>query len=188
MIINTLNNDIESFNSMVMESRSESIEQAENRNRIRVLVDQIQSVSRMNFIEKLAHHDDIDVNTYDCLLSIDRVLLNSPHTQMTLKELISDMETHLHVSINVDDMGVAVFALVKLNILDTTGYLQFIVNKDFYAQKILHESADLLMYAWGIIANASGGDWSFQNDEWRGAASKFREDFHKMLDKVKKYG
>lgn len=32
-----------------------------------------------------------------------------------------------------------------------------------------------IMEAWGIIANAGGGDWSTQSAEWREAAARFRD-------------
>jgi hypothetical protein len=34
---------------------------------------------------------------------------------------------------------------------------------------------DLLELAWGIIANAGGGDWSTQTQEWQDAAVRWRE-------------
>jgi hypothetical protein len=40
---------------------------------------------------------------------------------------------------------------------------------------------DLLMAAWGLIANAGGGDWSNETDEWRAAAARWRDAFHASL-------
>ena len=34
---------------------------------------------------------------------------------------------------------------------------------------------DLLELAWGLIANASGGDWTRETEEWRVAAAKWRD-------------
>ncbi len=34
---------------------------------------------------------------------------------------------------------------------------------------------ELLEYAWGIIANAYGGDWDLATVQWRDAAEKWRE-------------
>lgn len=34
---------------------------------------------------------------------------------------------------------------------------------------------DLLEEAWGIIANAHGGDWSEASDNWRHAAERWRD-------------
>jgi hypothetical protein len=36
-------------------------------------------------------------------------------------------------------------------------------------------TADLLEFAWGIIANAGGGNWDRETDEWRESAVRFRE-------------
>ncbi len=36
-------------------------------------------------------------------------------------------------------------------------------------------SADLLEWAWGIIANAGGGNWELESPEWREAASRWRD-------------
>jgi len=38
-----------------------------------------------------------------------------------------------------------------------------------------HEEA--IELAWGIIANAYGGDWSKASDEWRSAAEKWRDTY-----------
>lgn len=40
---------------------------------------------------------------------------------------------------------------------------------------------DLLEESWGIIANAGGGDWSKEADEWFHAAVKWREDYFALL-------
>ena len=41
---------------------------------------------------------------------------------------------------------------------------------------------DLIEAAWGLIANANGGDWSSATDEWREAAEQWRDGFHDWLD------
>lgn len=41
---------------------------------------------------------------------------------------------------------------------------------------------DLAEVAWGVIANASGGDWSKATAEWRDAASRWRDRYHAMLN------
>ncbi len=47
-------------------------------------------------------------------------------------------------------------------------------------KKDLEEKEDLLETAWGIIANAYGGDWdSAQNKDWKPAAEKWRDRYHK---------
>ncbi len=41
---------------------------------------------------------------------------------------------------------------------------------------------DLVESAWGIIANAGGGDWTTQTDDWQKAAAVWRERYHRYLD------
>jgi len=36
----------------------------------------------------------------------------------------------------------------------------------------MNEATEL---AWGIISNAYGGDWGQANDDWRGAAERWRD-------------
>lgn len=46
---------------------------------------------------------------------------------------------------------------------------------------------DCLENAWGIIANVSGGDWSKQHAEWRGATIDWRNNsFHPLWSQVAK--
>lgn len=40
---------------------------------------------------------------------------------------------------------------------------------------------DLNEAAWGIIANAFGGDWSKASDEWREAAECWRDAYHETI-------
>ena len=50
---------------------------------------------------------------------------------------------------------------------------------DFRIQqdKIIKQS-DQLELAWGLIANSYGGNWELANDEWRGAAERWRDKYH----------
>lgn len=41
---------------------------------------------------------------------------------------------------------------------------------------------DLIESAWGLIANAGGGDWTKESDEWSAAAERWRERYHAALD------
>ena len=41
--------------------------------------------------------------------------------------------------------------------------------------------ADELESAWGIIANAGGGDWTKETPEWQEAAAKWRDRYHALL-------
>lgn len=42
--------------------------------------------------------------------------------------------------------------------------------------------SDALERAWGIIANASGGDWQKESPEWQDAAARFRDEvYHPSL-------
>ena len=47
----------------------------------------------------------------------------------------------------------------------------------------LEAAENLNELAWGIIANAYGGDWSNATEEWHRAAAKWREHWHAALDK-----
>lgn len=40
---------------------------------------------------------------------------------------------------------------------------------------------DLAESAWGIIANASGGNWDLQADDWKLAAAHWRDRYHGAL-------
>ncbi len=46
------------------------------------------------------------------------------------------------------------------------------------------EKSDLLEFAWGIIANAGGGDWEKESKEWRDAAIRWRDAYFISLPKV----
>lgn len=43
------------------------------------------------------------------------------------------------------------------------------------------EARDLAEVAWGIIANAGGGDWERETKEWRTAAVRWRDEYHRAL-------
>lgn len=49
-------------------------------------------------------------------------------------------------------------------------------------------SSDLLEFAWGIIANAGGGNWTLETKDWQEAAARFRTEYFKRLndDRMKK--
>ena len=40
---------------------------------------------------------------------------------------------------------------------------------------------DLVEYAWGIIANASGSNWTLETEDWQKAAAKWRDQYHEYL-------
>ncbi len=42
-------------------------------------------------------------------------------------------------------------------------------------------SPELLEAAWGVIANAHGGDWGQASPAWRDAAERWRDQYHKTL-------
>lgn len=44
------------------------------------------------------------------------------------------------------------------------------------------ELRDELELAWGIIANAGGGDWKTQTEVWQDAAKRWRDRYHVILD------
>lgn len=44
---------------------------------------------------------------------------------------------------------------------------------------------DIIELAWGLIANAYGGDWGSASEEWEKAAVKWRDEhWHPLLEKV----
>lgn len=45
---------------------------------------------------------------------------------------------------------------------------------------------ELLTDAWGVIANASGGDWTRETDEWIGAARRFHDNMASVLSAARK--
>jgi len=73
----------------------------------------------------------------------------------------------------------------KLHKMDVARYLlpepaPAIVGELIAELRKTHEHLEL---AWGVIANAgvSSGDWASMTPEWREAAEKWREEWHKML-------
>ena len=40
------------------------------------------------------------------------------------------------------------------------------------------KQSNLLMLAWGVIANAGGGDWTVETKEWQKAAAGWRDQYH----------
>jgi hypothetical protein len=43
----------------------------------------------------------------------------------------------------------------------------------------------MLESAWGIIANAGGGDWELEKPEWQDAAIRWRNHYHRFLSSRK---
>jgi hypothetical protein len=43
------------------------------------------------------------------------------------------------------------------------------------------DHCDLLETAWGVIANAYGGNWDQADDVWRSAAERWRDRWHELL-------
>jgi hypothetical protein len=41
--------------------------------------------------------------------------------------------------------------------------------------------SDLMEWAWGIIANAGGGNWDLETPEWQEAAAKWRDAYHEFI-------
>jgi len=48
----------------------------------------------------------------------------------------------------------------------------------------VHDMHDMLETAWGIIANAWGGDWTQANLDWQRAATRWRDRYHQRLSKL----
>lgn len=45
---------------------------------------------------------------------------------------------------------------------------------------------DMLGAAWGIIANAFYGNWNEASPEWRQAAERWRDEYHKIIGAARK--
>lgn len=62
-----------------------------------------------------------------------------------------------------------------------SGWLkEFAATQDKIIVAAAEENAKLreqLEMAWGIIANAGGGDWQKESQEWQAAAAKWRDRF-----------
>ena len=43
--------------------------------------------------------------------------------------------------------------------------------------------SSMLEAAWGIIANAGGGNWSKETPDWQKAAARWRDAYHRTLSK-----
>lgn len=41
--------------------------------------------------------------------------------------------------------------------------------------------ADLLEFAWILIANVNNGDWSQQSEDWRESVYRFRDRYHAVI-------
>lgn len=46
------------------------------------------------------------------------------------------------------------------------------------------EEAELLESAWGLIANAGGGNWDFETKAWEEAAIRWRDKYGAWADKT----
>ena len=49
-------------------------------------------------------------------------------------------------------------------------------------RQALTAAADALETAWGVIANAGGGDWTRETEIWQGAAARWRGRYFAWLD------
>lgn len=70
---------------------------------------------------------------------------------------------------------------------------QTMVDKPMYAAKIWRETMedtenkneDGIEMAWGLIANAHGGNWDLATEEWRKAAERWRDIYwHGMIENM----
>lgn len=50
------------------------------------------------------------------------------------------------------------------------------------AEALFAKALDAAELLWGVVANASGGEWKEQSEEWRGAAVRARDSYHATLD------
>jgi hypothetical protein len=50
------------------------------------------------------------------------------------------------------------------------------------AEALFAKALDAAELLWGVVANASGGEWKEQSEEWRSAAVRARDGYHAVLD------
>ena len=50
----------------------------------------------------------------------------------------------------------------------------------------MREGTELLELAWGIIANAGGGDWDKESKKWQDAAIRWRDRYFNSLKQISK--
>ena len=43
---------------------------------------------------------------------------------------------------------------------------------------------DMLESAWGVIANAGGGNWNLESEDWQTAAKRWRDKYHEVLGEI----
>jgi hypothetical protein len=53
-------------------------------------------------------------------------------------------------------------------------------QKTYKLEKEQSKLKDMLETAWGIIANAGGGNWDLESDEWQEASKKWRDQYHEI--------
>lgn len=59
------------------------------------------------------------------------------------------------------------------------------VNVAMARMESLTAAMDAAEALWGVVANASGGDWSKETPGWRAAAERAREQYHTALEKFR---
>jgi hypothetical protein len=63
-------------------------------------------------------------------------------------------------------------------VLDLSVYLRQYIEE----QRVKSKNEDeVLNLAWGLIANAGGGNWSVETDEWQKAARRWQELYNKSI-------
>lgn len=50
---------------------------------------------------------------------------------------------------------------------------------------VIRAQSDALETAWGVIANAGGGDWTKESPNWQFAAGRFRQMYHSGLGEMR---
>jgi hypothetical protein len=58
------------------------------------------------------------------------------------------------------------------------------VIRSFGYKPACNKITELEEIAWGIIANAGGGDWDLETPEWKAAAIRWRDEYHAKLDRM----
>ena len=65
--------------------------------------------------------------------------------------------------------------------------LDTILDRCERAEQDTRKLRDMLELAWGLIANAGGGDWHREGPDWKAAAVRWRDEhYHPSLDAAMK--
>ena len=64
---------------------------------------------------------------------------------------------------------------------EDTSHIEMITALAEAFAKRIDTHLNMLEVAWGIIANAGGGNWELESETWNDAAVRWRERYHALL-------